>query len=79
MIKPVKQESHGPQFPYSACACQANVIAILEDRNAMLPLFLVPQTFHTLLIGLPLPKCANLDGPNLVGKAPLLSPQNFNS
>lgn len=34
MIKPVKQESHGPQFPYSACACQANVIAILEDCNS---------------------------------------------
>lgn len=76
MIKPVKQESHGPQFPYSACACHANVIAILEDRNARLPMFLVPQT---MLIGLPLPKCANLDGPNLVGKAPLLSPQNLSS
>lgn len=58
---------------------KANVIAIREDCSGMLQRLLVPQTLHALMIGLPLPKCAKLDGPNLVDKAPLLSPQNLNS
>lgn len=88
MVKPVKQESHGLQFPHSACGaaslgkgtraeseCSSNMGGPQWDAAMLLG----PQSFHTLLIGLPLPKCVKLDGTNLVGKAPLLSPQNPNS